>query len=696
MIESPPKPDDRTAPLTPQLALRVAVIGTCGLVMFAIIFFRLWFLQVLSGSQYAAQARGNYTRTISIAAPRGEILGSDGSVMVDSVPEPTVEISAPDLPTPITIPGLIHDLDRPPRDDAILYGRLAGILRLSMKPVSCVVDGKPPPYGPGGVYHLTPLACAVAQGVAIAPFANIAVDVGVSRDIEYYLAESAIRKGFRGVVVEQQWTRQYPLGTLAAQLFGTVGRLSCANKDVVDECETRQSHFKGIPAYDTVGQSGLEYEYNRYLQGTDGSLGVRVDASNNFEGYTTETEPVAGENLQLSIVPQLQKVGEHALATSIADNGGSGGAFIAMNPDSGQVYAMGSAPTYDPSVFTKPISDATYQQEFGPSSGDPLVNRAIESAGPTGSTFKVITATAALESGDWTLADTFNDDGQFCFPNTTLCLHNAGHAAYGDLDLVDAIRVSDDVFFYNLGDRMNVDAPRGGPLQQWARDFGIGQSTGIDLPGAVSGTLPTPAWRTQRNQEEAECDNLTHPTAMFPTHPDHKLAPGGCGIAIYPFETWTQGDNVNVAVGQGDVQVSPLQLAVVYSALANDGWIVTPHVAEDIQASNGTILQKIDPAPKRKLYDRPRLSGRDPHRSARSRDDRYLRRRDGRFPRAGLRQDRYRRVQRTARLFVVCLLRSLVGDRKADRRRRLGREGRIRRRRGRSRRPSDPFAVVPR
>jgi penicillin-binding protein 2 len=601
MIESPPKVEERAPPLTPQLALRVAMIGTCGLVMFAIIFFRLWFLQVLTGSQYAAQAHSNYTRTIPVAAPRGEILASDGSVMVDSVPAPTVEISAPDLPTPITIPELIHNRDRPPRDDAILYGRLAGILRLSMKPVRCIVDGKPPPNGPGGVFRLTPLACDVAQGVANAPFANVPIDVGVSRDIEEYLAERETRSGFRGVVVEQKWTRQYPLRSLAAQVIGTVGPLSCANPKVAAQCETHQGHFKGIPAYDTVGQSGLEYEYNKYLQGTDGSLGVNVNATNAFEGYSTYTRPAAGENLQVSIVPQLQRVGERSLATSIADNGGSGGAFLAMDPESGQLLAMGSAPTYNPSVFTRPISDTKYNQLFGPNSGDPLINRAIQSAGPDGSTFKVITATAALESGDWAIGDTFTDDGKYCFPNTTQCLYNAGKAAYGTLNLVDALRVSDDVFFYHLGDLMNVDTPRGGPLQQWATRFGIGQRSGIDLPGAATGTLPTPAWRAQRNAEEQACDNLTHPTAMFPNHPHHKLPLGGCGLAIYPFEDWTQGDNVNVAVGQGDVQVTPLQLAVAYAALANGGRIVTPHVGEDIQSANGTILQRIDPGTRRRL-----------------------------------------------------------------------------------------------
>ena len=147
---------------------------------------------------------------------------------------------------------------------------------------------------------------------------------------------------------------------------------------------------------------------------------------------------------------------------------------------------------------------------------------------------------------------------------------------------------------------LNSDAPQGGTLQQWARAFGIGQNTHIDLPSENPGTLPTPAWRARRNQLETECDRATGPFAGGPTHP-----PGGCGIADGTNRAWSSGDNESLAVGQGDVQITPLQLAVAYAAIANGGTIVRPRLGLDIERPNGTVLRSIDPAPARKLNINP-------------------------------------------------------------------------------------------
>jgi Penicillin binding protein transpeptidase domain len=291
----------------------------------------------------------------------------------------------------------------------------------------------------------------------------------------------------------------------------------------------------------------------------------------------------AGDTVKLSLDASLQRAGDRALSKAIAENRpASGGAFVAMNPENGQVLAMGSAPdTRLPAIH---------------------INSAIQGAGPTGTLLTPLTALAALESGEWNLSDTYDDTGQFCFPATTDCLRNSGHAAYGDVNLVSALRVSDDIFFYNLGARMNVDSAQGGPLQTWARDFGIGRFTGVDLPGDRSGTLPTPAWQANRNKLEIECENATGP---FKGQQRHPAADGGCGIAVSPTETWNVGDNVNLAVGQGDVQITPLQVAVAYSALANGGNIVTPRVGSDIQTAGGTVLQRIDPPIRRHLNINP-------------------------------------------------------------------------------------------
>jgi penicillin-binding protein 2 len=584
-------PDERLPPMTPQLALRVAIAGSVALALFAVIFFRLWFLQVLSSTQYAKAAEVNFVRDVDVPAQRGAILDSSGTQLVYSYPTNAVMLIPGALPVPITQLNLVHQ----PRADMRLYARLAAILQLSTHRTRCPFDL----YANNTVIKLHPrlaaIPCSVAQQVAQVPYADVKIDTDVDDYVHDYLAERETQ--FKGVEVQKAYERQYPFGDVAAQLFGTIGPINSS--------EYGTSGYKGVPEQAIVGQSGLEYQYDQYLRGADGKQEIRVNADNQFEGYGKTIAPTTGDNLKLSLNVQVQKVGQAALEHSIEVNDtGAGGAFVALNPDNGQVYAMGSEPSFDPSVFAEPfLPQSVYDQLTSPSSDYPLLNRAIQTAGPTGSTFKVITATAALESGDWSVDQTFDDTGQFCLDGE--CRHNSGHAVDGVLNLVDALRVSSDDFFYNLGARTNVDVPAGGPLQVWAKKFGIGQATGIDLPGEASGTLPTPAWRAHENALEAQCDNLTHPTAEFPNHPYHKLPGGGCGLVVYPFEPWTVGDNENTAVGQGDDQVTPMQLAVAYSALANGGTVVTPHLGEDIQTPNGTVVQNIDPAPKGNLHINP-------------------------------------------------------------------------------------------
>jgi penicillin-binding protein 2 len=575
--------------MTPQLALRVAVVGSLALAMFAIIFFRLWFLQVLSGDQYLAQATVNRVRTIAVPAERGEILDQTGAVLVDSRQALAVQISPPDLP-------------KSARAQRRLYSRLGGVLRISPKPHACKY-----PVGQVEVTRrLAVIPCDVAKQLAILPYADVTVKTDVSRFVQYYLAENAGH--FPAVDVQKVYLRHYPRYGLAAQLFGTVGP--------INGTEIKEKAYKGVSPNAIIGQSGLEAAYDRYLRGKDGAERVQVDSLGRPTGDLRTTNPVSGNNLATSLDLPLQRVGQLALQRSIDSNyPANGGAFVAMNPQDGSVYAMGSLPTFNPNVFTSNLSQATYNRLKSKTANFPLLNRADDSAGPTGSTFKPITATAALESGAWTTGDTYDDTGSFC-TSPGVCRHNAGGASNGTLDLVNAIRVSSDTFFYNLGARTNVANPiahpQGGALQQWARRFGIGRPTGIDLPGEDSGTLPSPAWRAQRNKLESECDSATGPFKYTNGHTTgpHKLPgwyraskhlPGGCGIADGTNRPWSIGDNINLAVGQGDVQVTPLQLAVAYSAVANNGTIVRPHIGLSIQNQDGTLLQKIDPPPSRQI-----------------------------------------------------------------------------------------------
>jgi penicillin-binding protein 2 len=591
-------PEDRP-PLTPQLALRAAIVGSFALAIFAIIFFRLWFLQVLSGNQYLAQAKTNRVRDVAIAAPRGEILDSSGAVLVNSVRSLAVQISPPDLPVPVadivptaTSPVAGPSLVRPAARDLQLYDQLSRILGIPTKRRRCVLPVLTAPHGPPVTARLSPMACDVAKSVATLPYADVTVGPAVSKYVQFYLAERSAQ--FPGVQVQRVYVTHYPMGTLAAQVLGTVGR--------IDAQEYNSHAYRGASQNSLVGQEGLEAQYDSFLRGKDGAEQVQVNSLGQAAGDLPTTPPVRGHNLRLSLNAKLQRVGEQALQTSINSNyGADAGSFVAMNPDNGQIYAMGSYPTFDPSIFTKPISEAKYKSLTNPADGAPLLDRAIQSFGPTGSTFKPITATAALQSGAWSVGDTYDDTGRFCFKNSNLCLHNAGHAVYGVVNLVDAIKVSSDVFFYHLGALTDVDPfqhPSGGPIDQWAREYGIGRPTGVDLPGELAGTLPSPRWRAHQDQLETECDNATGPFKGKPKH-----APGGCGIA--DGRPWSIGDNVNLAVGQGDVQVSPLQLAVVYAALANGGTVVRPHLGLDVQSNDGTVLQTIDPPAARHIHIDP-------------------------------------------------------------------------------------------
>ncbi|MFZ1995198.1 MAG: penicillin-binding transpeptidase domain-containing protein [Solirubrobacteraceae bacterium] len=603
----PTPPEERRPPLTPQLALRVAIVGSFALALFAIIFFRLWFLQVLSGDQYVKAATVNRVRRIDVAAPRGEVLDASGTPLVDSVKTLAVQISPEDLPTPVTLDKL-DTLEHPPRADAIVYNRLAHVLGLPTKRARCQLHMATP-----NVFRLSPIACAVGQQVTLQSYADVTVRSGsvVTRIMQFYLAEN--QRLFPGVQVQKVYVTHYPFTTLAAQVLGTVGPINTG--------EIAAKSYPGAARTDIVGQSGLEAQYDSFLRGKDGYQQVQVNALNQPTGDLGTHSPVGGHNLRVSLDSALQRVGQQALAQSMSLNSSPGGSFVAMNPDTGAVYAMGSLPSFDPSVFTGNLSQAKYDQLINPNGGDALLNRATQSAGPTGSTFKPITSVAALSSGEWSTSSLYTDNGTFCVGTgaATQCRHNAGHAVDGTLDLVNALRVSSDDFFYNLGARLNVDpskAPAGGPLDATAKAFGIGRSTDVDLPAEVTGTLPSPLWRASRNRLEAECDSATgsftwtdgHATSAHHHpgwHRTRKHAPGGCGIADGTNRPWSIGDNESLAVGQGDVQVTPLQLAVAYSALANGGTVVRPHFGMAVQDQDGTVLQTINPPNSRHIPINP-------------------------------------------------------------------------------------------
>jgi penicillin-binding protein 2 len=269
--------------------------------------------------------------------------------------------------------------------------------------------------------------------------------------------------------------------------------------------------------------------------------------------------------------------------------GGTAGAFVALDPRDGRVLALGSAPTYDPSVRAKPIpTQADYERLFGEAAGAPLFNRAISGSYPTASIFKPITALAALDSGVITTDASVNDPGVLTVGKQKF--YNAGRQANGPVSLVRALQVSSDVYFYTLG--RDANPMKGQIIQSWARKLGLDKATGIDLPGEASGTIPDRQWRAEQNAKEVAWEKQSG-----------KKCPPDC---LYSDKRpWSVGDNIQLSVGQGDVQASPLQMAVAYSAIANGGTVVRPHLATAIESETGQQLERIVAPPLRRVVIDP-------------------------------------------------------------------------------------------
>jgi penicillin-binding protein 2 len=507
--------DERGPAMSNRLALRIAIFGGVALALFGVLFFRLWFLQVLKGSEYLAQARNNRTREFRVSAPRGEILDRAGRVVVDNRTSLALQINPTKLP----------------EDPLARRAELAQLGQLTHS-------------------SLRRVRHSMHEQLSLAPGAPVTLRRDVGHYLVYYLEENQDR--FPGVEVQRVFVRGYPHGTLAAHILGNVGEVS--------EEQLKEPRYRGLQPGDEVGQDGVEDTYDRFLRGRPGLTKVQVDAFGQptKNGQLLAQPPVPGDNLKLSIDTRVQEAGEAAMAER-----GLRGGFITMNVHSGEILALGSYPTFDPSVFTRPLTQSQVNQLYRDPVLAPLTDRAVAGLYPTGSTFKPITAIAALESGNLTPTEVIEDPGQLTVGGEVF--KNAGEAANGSVSLVTALEVSSDVFFYTMGLRMwNT-----GDLQRWAHALGIGRPTGIDLPGAAEGLLPSQHWRNQLYRE------------------------GGTE------RPWSAGDNVQLATGQGDLQTNPLQMAVAYAALGNGGTVVTPHVGLAIDDAAGRVLREFQPKPRR-------------------------------------------------------------------------------------------------
>jgi penicillin-binding protein 2 len=519
--------DDRRPTITPQLAFRIAVLGGLAFLMFSVIFFRLWYLQVLSGDRYVAEANDNRVRDIKVQAPRGQIVDREGRALVDNRTALAVKVTPAELPKA-----------GPAKDD--LYGRLGDVLGRSARRIRNDVD----------------------EQLKAVPFSSATVKQDVELPVVQYLLEHG--DDFPGVTVERVFLRRYPHDEIGAHLFGTVGEVT---KEQLGE-ET----YRGAEMGDRVGQSGVEGTYDRYLRGRNGATRVQVDAMGTLTGSLSTRQPRAGRQLRLAVDLDVQRTGQQALGY------GRRGAFVVMDVKSGEVRGLGSTPSFDPNLFTKSIKQSDYDRLSDPMNGSPLTNRAIQSVYPTGSTFKLITATAGLEGGLIDPSTPISDPGSLNVGGTVF--KNAGGAVNGVIALPQALSVSSDVFFYKLGLEANGESD-GLLIQRWARRLGVGRKSGIDLPGELPGLVPSPKWREKVNKQ-------------------------GIGDG----RPWSAGDNINLSVGQGDLQSNPLQMAVAYAAVANGGRVVTPHLGKRIEDADGRVLQELPGRARRRVDIEPE------HRSA--------------------------------------------------------------------------------
>ena len=514
-------PDTRvTEPyrFTPQLALRVGVLAGLALIVFAILFLRLWALQVLSGDRYLNAAQNNQLRTIRVEAPRGSILDRRGRTIVSNVPGTAVQIWTADLPDE----GRYE-----------MFRKLSKILRVPLPRLTkALKEGRDDP--------LTP----------------ILVKTAVHEDQVAALKERSAE--FPGVEVVGTYLRDYEHRALAAQLLGYVGEISPQELERLEKA--------GYQPGEKIGKTGVEAAFDTYLRGKAGAAQLRVNSLGIPQGaYEPRRPGQPGYSVRLTLDIGLQRAAERALREGIElakqneEFNANGGAIVALDPRDGAVLAMASNPTYKPSVYVgradpkklEPLTNEKVAEERN----YPGINRAVAGVYPPGSTFKPLTALAAISDGLLSPYEYIQ-----CTPSATYGLDkfefkNWNPFTNAPMALTTALSQSCDTYFYTVGNRYfergENERKYWTAMQDWARKFGFGQVAGFDLGGEETGLLPTPAWRRETYK----------------------------GID----RAWNPGDLIQLAIGQKDMTVTPLQMARFYAALANGGKLVTPYVVSAIE-----------------------------------------------------------------------------------------------------------------
>jgi penicillin-binding protein 2 len=523
----------------------VALLGGLVVIGFAALVGRLWALQVLAGPHYAARAQANQVRSVRVEAPRGQIVDRNRNVLVTNKPVTAVELWPSGLPKVYS------------RRVAELR-ELAQITRVNVRQVTRLIVARR------------------RMGDMLDP---VVVRPDAPAPMLTYLQERAAN--FPGMTLARSYVRRYPHGDLASQLLGYVGPISTPELQTLGK--------DGYALTDVIGQTGIEATYNKYLFGVPGAARVRVDSLGRpRSARTLTTQPQPGQTVRLTIDTGLQLAAQNALDYGIqtARNEGKwaadGGAIVAMSPKDGSILALASSPTYDPSVYTGRVTTRKLKAQglVGASAFDknyPSLDRALDATYPPGSTFKPLTAIAALEEHLIKPYAFYPCTGTYTSPadHSHHVFHNWDKFVNQGMDLPTALAQSCDTYFYRAGNSFyELPANRGQPLQKWARAFGFGQASAVDAGPDVPGLVPTIGYKhrrfTKANDTNWQIDRL-----------------------------WKPGDSITLAIGQGDLLVTPLQMTRFYAAIANGGQLVTPHVLLNVENPNGTIVPTTPPPARR-------------------------------------------------------------------------------------------------
>ena len=465
----------------------------------AVLIGRAAYLQIYQGEYYAGLADGNRIRIVPSMAPRGTFYDRNGELLVTN--RPGFSVSLLPLTAPIS-------------DDVI--ARLSDLLKVPTDEIKTKIAGH-------------------------SGFNPIRIKTDVTPDIVSIIEEQ--KSQYPGVVIEITPIRDYILKQEGAHTFGYVSE--------INDTELEKMKDEGYKSGDIIGKFGIEKIYDKELRGENGGQQVEVDVSGKPVQILGRKEPVPGDDLELTIDIKLQQAAEKAVDEQLTQIGAHAAAAVVMNPQTGEILAMVSRPAFDPNLFAHGISSKDWNQ-LNNNPYHPMDNKTITGEYPPGSTFKIVTGTAALTEGVVTPDEQIFDSGH----HWIIPKGNADGEALGWLNFRSALAHSDNVYFYEMGNRLGIDR-----LEKYARMFGLGAKTGIDLPYEASGLVANRRYK-EKNFDDGE---------------------------------WYLSETFDAAIGQGFNLVTPLQAAMVMGEIAADGKRYKPHVVNRIIAPDGSVVKDFQP-----------------------------------------------------------------------------------------------------